>query len=83
MISLKKKEEAKNKEDDEKRKKNEELNKKRETCGKVLATGVGGDLLTATGDVIKPFCVAGWGASGFTNFGGMVADMVYENKMEK
>ena len=93
-----KKEEAKNKEDDEKRKKNEELNKKRETCDKVVKGGalgmIGSSLLTIAGSILAPFVpvvgapmaytgLAGMAASSATSFGGMVADTVYENKIQK
>ena len=93
-----KKEEAKNKEDDEKRKKNEELNKKRETCDKVVKGGalgmIGSSLLTIAGSILTPFVpvigapmaytgMAGMAASSATSFGGMVADTVYENKIQK
>ena len=94
----KEKENEKNEEEDKKRQINEELNKKRETCLKVAKGGalgmIGSGLLTAAGAVITPFCpfvgvpmtytgAAGMVASSATNLGGMVADTVYENKIQK
>ena len=86
------------KEEDRKKQKNDKLKEKRETCDKVMKGGIlgtiGSSLLTAAGAAITPFCpiigtpmmytgMAGMTASGATTFGGMVADTVYENKIEK
>ena len=55
---------------------------------------IGSGLLTIAGSIITPFCpivgapmaytgMAGIAASSATSFGGMVADTVYENKIQK
>ena len=92
----KKKEEKK--EEDKKNQKNDELKEKIETSGKVVKGGalgmIGSGLLTAAGAFITPFCpvvggpmmytgMAGIAASSATSFGGMVAETVYENKIQK
>ena len=74
------------------------LSKKRETCQKVTEGGllgtIGSGLLTAAGAILTPFCpavgapmvytgITGMVASQATSFGGMVADTVYENKIQK
>jgi len=55
---------------------------------------IGRGLLTLEGDIITPFCpvvgapmtytgMAGIAASRATNFGGIVVDTVYKNKIQK
>lgn len=93
-----KEDDKKKEEEDKKRQKNNELNEKRETCRKVAKGGalgmIGSGLLTIAGSIITPFCpvvgapmaytgMAGIAASSATSFGGMVADTVYENKIQK
>lgn len=93
-----KEDDKKKEEENKKEKKNDELKEKRETCDKVVKGGtlgmIGSGLLTAAGAFITPFCPAvgtpmiytgltGMVASEATSFGGMVADTVYENQIQK